>query len=47
MGNKQKPGVDCDHQVNLAGKIMITAEYLPGSMNLEADRESRQTRDSS
>ena len=28
-------------------KITITVEYLPASMNGEADRESRQTRDSS
>ena len=31
----------------LKQKIMITAEYLPVSMDVEADRESRQTRDSS
>ena len=34
-------------QYLLKRKITITAEYLPGSMNVEADRESRQTRDSS
>ena len=28
-------------------KVTITAKYLPGSMNVEADRESRQTIDSS
>ena len=33
-------------QYLLKRKITIT-EYLPGSMNVQADRESRQTRDSS
>ena len=33
-------------QYLLKRKITITAEYLPGSMNVEADRESRQTKDS-
>ena len=32
-------------QYLLKQKITITAEYLPGSINVEADRESRQTRD--
>ena len=27
-------------------RITITAEYIPSAMNIEADRESRQTRDS-
>ena len=27
--------------------MTITAKYLPGSMNVEAGKESRQTRDSS
>ena len=34
-------------QYLLKRKITITPEYLPGSMNVEADRESRQTRDCS
>ena len=51
-GGYQKLGVDCNQQRNLAiyllkRKITVTAEYLPGSINVETDRESRQTRDSS
>ena len=34
-------------QYLLKRKITITAKYLPGSVNMEAARESRQTRDSS
>ena len=34
-------------QYLLKRKFTITAEFLPGSMNPEADRESRQTRNSS
>ena len=34
-------------QYLLKRKITVTAEYLPGSMNVKADRESRKTRDSS
>ena len=34
-------------QYLLKKKITITAKYLPGSMNVKADRESRKTRDSS
>ena len=34
-------------QYLLTRKITITAKYLPGSMNEEADKESRQIRDSS
>ena len=33
-------------QYLLKQKFTITAEYLPESMNVEAERESRQTRDS-
>ena len=33
-------------QYILKRKITITVEYLPGSMNVEAERESRQTKDS-
>ena len=34
-------------QYLLKKKITITAKYLPGSMNVKADKESRKTRDSS
>ena len=34
-------------QYFLKRKITITSEYLPGPMNVEADMESKQTRDSS
>ena len=34
-------------QYLLKRKITITAEYLPGSMSVKTDRESRKTRDSS
>ena len=34
-------------QYLLKRKIKITAKFLPGLMNVKADRESRQTRDSS
>ena len=47
----QKPAIYWDQQRNLAipfeTKDQITAEYLPGSMNVEADRKSRLTRVSS
>ena len=50
-GGYQEPRVDCDEQRNwqylLKRMITITAKYLLGSMNVEADKKSRQTRHSS
>ena len=49
-GNKNQELTEISKEIwqyFLKRKITITAEYLPGSMNVEADRESRQTRDSS
>ena len=48
-GRKDKPNFIGLFQVMLGiqRKIMITAKYITGSMYVEIDRESKQTRDSS